>query len=122
MLLLVLFFSFNKAVAQNKSVSFTISGWNAAGEETVSGHAVADSTKLSLQVGKGNRPLVSFLANLTKTPGLNFTVRDTTGAVKLQSLLQVVNDDLIQWQWIDQTTPSRPSSGKGEIRVTHRKQ
>jgi len=103
---------FNKTFAQNREFSIRIGSGN-----------VADTGKVSLTLNKNQKPLLAFNADLDRqAASLSFTVKDTLGNIKLQSLVQVVNEQLIKWQLSDRTIPERPTETKGELRLYKRVQ
>ena len=126
-LLLVLLgtlFFFNKTVAQNCNLSLLLSHGEALpSKKGGSGFELADTGKIYLFFGKEHKPLLSFQADFSKSPKwFDFTVKDTAGNVRLQSLLQIINDDLVQWQLIDSAQTDRFTSVKGNILFLRRMQ
>lgn len=125
MLFVIVLLSFlSKSVAQSRNLAALVGRW-----ETIEskydggGFEVMDTTHIILFYGKERKPLLSFNADFTKSPAwFDFTVKDTTGTVKLQSLLQVINDDLIQWQLFDGTRSDYFTASNGEIMYLRRKQ
>lgn len=75
-----------------------------------------DTGKIFLVFGKEQKPLVSFQADFSKLPAwFDFTLKDTAGNIKLQSLLHISNDNQILWQLFEGTKPNRIVTGWGEI-------
>jgi len=124
LVLLGTLFSFNKTVAQNRDLSFLVGRWEAIqGKNAGGGFEVVDTSKIYLFFGKERKPLVSFEADFSRSPAwLDFTVKDTAGNIKLQSLLQIITDDLIQWQLFDGTRADQFTSARGEILFLRRTQ
>jgi hypothetical protein len=122
--LLSLFFFINTVAAQSQNIKSLVGRWEAVDKDNAGGGIeIVDSSRIFLVFGKDRKPIVSFNADFSKTPAwFDFTIKDTTGNTKFQSLLQVINEDLIQWQLFDGTRPSNFSTAQGEILFLRRKQ
>lgn len=107
---------FNKPVAQSRNPAHCLSARPAINPLYEASHFNAvDTGGIYLLLSKGSRPLVSLIADFSKSPEMRFTVQDTAGHQKAQGLLQVINSNLIQWQLMDGTKPGRYTESKGEI-------
>lgn len=103
----VLLLSFNKTVAQSREYSLQINQERAANTE-----------RFFLTLSAGQKQLLTFNADLANSaPRLHLTVKDEAGNIQVQSLLQMVNDQLIQWQLTNRTKDKRETETKGEIRL-----
>ena len=124
LVLLSLHFSFRNTVVQNRNQLLLAGPWQAVQNQNASGGFEAvDTGKLNLFFGKERKPLLSIQADLSKSSAwLDFMVKDTAGNVRLQSLLQVIDDGMIQWQFFDSTRANHSTSASGEIFFLRRKQ
>ena len=124
LVLLVVSFSFNKTVAQGRNPLFLAGPWKTVQSPNAGGGIeVVDTSKINLFFGKEHKPLVSFQADFSRSSAwLDLTVKDTAGNVRLQSLLQVIDEGLIQWQLFDSTRTNHPASARGEIIFLRRRQ
>ena len=88
------------ALAQSRSIQHLIGKWEAVDSENSSGGMeVIDSNKINLVYGQEKKAISSFKIDFSKSPApFDFTIKDSTETKNLKSLLQFVNDDLIQWQ------------------------
>ena len=102
-LILVLMIFYGSAFAQSRSFAHLIGKWEAVDSENASGGLeVLDSSRLYLVYGTQKKPITGYRLDLSKSPGtFDFTVKDSMGNLSLKSLLQFINDDLIQWQVFD---------------------
>lgn len=124
MVMLGTLFFFNKTVAQSRDLSFLVGRWEAVQSRNAGGGIeVVDTSKIYLFFGEERKPLLSFEADFSKSPAwFDFTVKDTAGNIRLQSLLQFINDDLIKWQLFDDARAERFTTTRGEILFLRRTQ
>lgn len=88
------------AMAQSRGIQHLMGKWEAVDSENSSGGIeVADSNKIYLVYGQEKKAISSFKIDFSKSPApFDFTIKDSAESKNLKSLLQFVNDDLIQWQ------------------------
>lgn len=123
LLVMSLLLFLNKSVAQSRNLSSLIGRWETVESKYEGGgFEVVDTAQIILFYGKERKLILSFTADFSKLPAwFDFTVKDTAGTVKLQSLLQVINDDLIQWQLFDGTRSNYFTASSGDILYLRRK-
>lgn len=110
--------------AQKRTIQSLVGHWEAVDSENASGGIeVLDSSKLFLVYGTERKPIVSYTADFTKAPGwFDFTIKDSSGTMALKSLLQFINDDLIQWQVFDESVrPAHFVESEGTMVYLRRK-
>lgn len=110
--------------AQNKSFKNLVGVWEAVDSENQSGGLeIIDTQKIYLVYGKERKPVTSCTFDFSKSPNwFDFAVADSTGIMKLKSLLLFVNDDLIQWQVFDgEARPAHFSEQTGQMVYLRRK-
>jgi hypothetical protein len=120
---MLLFFS-TLTNAQVRNLKSLIGEWEAIdGNNQSGGLIVVDSARLYLVYGTDKREIVSLKADFSKSPcWFDFTVKDSSSSFQLKSLLQFINDDLVQWQVFDGDTRSEHfSTGNGDILYLKRK-
>ena len=88
------------AVAQSRNIQQLMGRWEAVDTENSSGGLeVIDSAKIYLVYGSEKKAITSFKFDFSKSPAtFDFTIKDSAETTSLKSLIQFVNDDLIQWQ------------------------
>jgi hypothetical protein len=110
--------------AQGRSFQNLVGVWEAVDSENQSGGLeFIDSVKIYLVYGKERKPVSSCTFDFTKSPSwFDFTVADSSGLMKLKSLLLFVNEDLIQWQVFDgEARPAYFTEDKGQMVYLRRK-
>jgi hypothetical protein len=111
------------AEAQNRSFQHLIGRWEAVDSENSSGGLeVLDSTKVFM-VYNNEKKAIECKVDFTKSPiWFDFTIKDSTGTLRMKSLLQFVNDDLIQWQVFEgDAQPVQFASNSGDMVYLRRK-
>ena len=111
-------------VGQTRSFLHLVGMWEAIGSEDRSGGLeIVDSAKIFLVYGDERRAVVSYKADFSKTPGwFDFTIKDSTGSITLKSLIQFINDDLLQWQVFEEDVrPAHFTQGGGQMVYLRRK-
>ena len=124
MIIVLLMFISYASQAQTRSIQNLIGKWEAVGKTDESGGLeVVDSSKIFLVYGDEKMQVVSYDADFTKTPAwFDFTVKDSIKQITIKSLLQFVNDDLVQWQVFDgETRPVIFAADRGEMVYLKRK-
>ena len=88
------------SIGQSKSISQLLGKWEAVdSENSTGGLEVIDTTKIYLVYGTEKKAIASYKADFTKSPAsFDFIIKDGSETISLKSLIQFVNDDLIQWQ------------------------
>lgn len=112
------------AFTQNRGFQQLIGKWEAVSTQNEGGGLeVVDSMKVFLVYHNEKKPIHSFKADFSKTPGwFDFTIKDSLETISLKSLILFVNDELIQWQVFDgDARPAQFASDKGEILYLRRK-
>ena len=106
------------AIGQNRSIESLKGVWQVVSENHESaGLEVVDSTRIYLVYADDKKAITSYKADFTKTPAwFDFTVKDSTQEVHFKSLLQFVNDDLVQWQVFEgEIRPVLFASDRGDL-------
>src|SRR5687767_3038069 len=87
------------------------------------GLEIKDSTEIYIVYGEEKKRVSSFKADFSRSPAwFDFTVKDSTDVIQLKTLINLVNDDLVQWQLFDgPTRPDRFTEKEGEIVYMRRK-
>lgn len=120
---MLLFFS-TLTNAQVRNLKSLIGEWEAIdGSNQSGGLIVVDSARLYLVYGTDKREIVSFKADFSRSPcWFDFIVKDSSSSFQLKSLLQFINDDLVQWQVFDgDTRPDHFATDQGELIYLKRK-
>lgn len=107
-----------------RSIQDLIGSWEAVSEGNKDGGLqVVDSTKIFLVYGDQKMPVIRYKADFSKTPAwFDFTVKDSAVEINLKSLLQFVNDDLVQWQvFEEETRPVIFAADRGDMVFLKRK-
>lgn len=88
------------AGAQGRNFQHLVGKWEAVDADNRSGGIeVVDSSKIFLVYGSERKQITGYKADFSKSPcWFDFTIQDSAQTVRLQSLLQFINDDLVQWQ------------------------
>ena len=110
--------------AQGRTFKNLVGVWEAVDSENQSGGLeFVDTQKIYLVYGKERKPITSCQFDFDKSPGwFDFAVVDSSGIIKLKSLLLFVNDDLIQWQVFDgEARPAHFSEEGGQMVYLRRK-
>lgn len=100
------FLALYSAAAQGRNLQHLVGRWEAVSSDNASGGLeIIDSSKLFIVYGPQKKAIVSYHFDFTKSPAwFDFTVKDSTETFTLKSLIQFINDDLIQWQVFDGST------------------
>jgi hypothetical protein len=110
--------------AQGRTFQHLVGVWEAVDSENQSGGLeFIDSQKVYLVYGKERKPVTSCRFDFSKSPSwFDFMLVDSSGNMKLKSLLLFVNDDLIQWQVFDSDVrPAHFSEEQGQMVYLRRK-
>lgn len=112
------------AEAQLRSIQHLMGKWEAVDAENSSGALeVIDSNKIYLVYGQEKKAISSFKIDFSKSPApFDFTIKDSSETRDLKSLLQFINDDLIQWQVFEsEVRPAHFTQSGGQIVYLRRK-
>lgn len=117
--LILLLFSFSAIVSsgQAKFADF-IGKWQVAGEkESGAALEIIDSSQLYLTYMGERKPILDYNFNFDKQPyWFDFTIQDTSGVIKVKSIFQKVNDDVIKWQlFLNEDRSNYFTSSRGEL-------
>jgi hypothetical protein len=105
--------------AQNFTINDLLGTWKA---DNGAGLELADSTTAYLLFNEEKKKVYDIRVNFNSVPGtLDFTVRDSAGAIQLQSLFQFINRDLVQWQVFEGNRPLNFTAAGGELVYLRRK-
>ena len=106
-----------ETVAQKRNMQDLRGIWEAMGKNKNGGLQVVDSTEIYLVYGTHKMQVIQWHADFSKTPAwIDFTVEDSTREIRLKSLLQFIDDDLIQWQiFYEGARPVIFASGRGDM-------
>jgi hypothetical protein len=112
------------AAIGQKIPSKLIGKWEAVDSDNQGiGLEIKDSTEIYVVYGEEKKRVTSFKADFSRTPAFfDFSVKDSSEVIQLKSLINLVNDDLVQWQLFD--GPSRPdmfTEKQGEMVYMRRK-
>jgi hypothetical protein len=110
--------------AQINNFQMLVGKWEAVDNNNQNGSLeVIDSTNIFLVYGNQKMPVINYKADFTKVPAWSdFTVKDSTQELSLKSLIQFLNNDLIQWQVFDgDTRPAIFAADRGEMVYLKRK-
>ena len=110
--------------AQQKSLMSLAGRWEAVDADNASGGIeVVDSARLFLVYGDQKKAIISYKADFSKSPAwFDFTVKDGANTIELQSLMQFINDDLVQWQIFEGTSrPVHFANDTGDVLYLRRK-
>ena len=112
------------AGAQFRSIQHLMGKWEAVDAENSSGALeVIDSNKIYLVYGQEKKAISSFKIDFSKSPApFDFTIKDSSETRDLKSLLQFINDDLIQWQVFEsEIRPAHFTQSGGQLVYLRRK-
>jgi hypothetical protein len=105
--------------AQNFTINDLLGTWKA---DNGAGLELADSTTAYILYNEEKKKVYDIRMNFDNIPGtLDFTVRDSAGAIQLQSLFQFINRDLVQWQVFEGKRPLNFTAAGGELVYLRRK-
>jgi hypothetical protein len=113
----ILLFTSPEIAAQKRTTQDLQGVWEAMGKNKSGGLQFVDSTKIYLVYGTHKMQVIQWHADFSKTPAwIDFTVEDSTREIRLKSLLQFIDDDLIQWQiFYEGARPVIFASGRGDM-------
>ena len=112
------------AVAQNRNFKDLVGKWEAVDSDNNSGGLeIEDSIKIYLVYGDERKQIVSFKTDFQKSPArFDFTIKNGTESFELRSLIQFINDDLLQWQvFEDDVQPAHFKENEGTLVYLRRK-
>ena len=121
---LLVLFAYTTGTAQQRSISSLTGTWVAADSENANGGIqVIDSTRMFLIYGDQKKPITSYKLDFSQSPAwFDFTVRDGAKSIQLKSLIQFINEDLVQWQIFEGTTrPVHFANEAGDVLYLRRK-
>jgi hypothetical protein len=121
---LLALFLYTTAAAQPRTISSLTGTWLAVDADNASGGIqVIDSAKMFLIYGDQKKPITSYKLDFSKSPAwFDFTVQDGQQNIQLKSLIQFINDDLLQWQVFEGTTrPVHFANEAGDVLYLRRK-
>src|SRR5688572_32227621 len=122
--ILLVLFAYTTGTAQQRSISSLTGTWVAADSENANGGIqVIDSTRMFLIYGDQKKPITSYKLDFSQSPAwFDFTVRDGAQSIQLKSLIQFINEDLVQWQIFEGTTrPVHFANEAGDVLYLRRK-
>lgn len=105
-------------------MSKLVGKWEAVGADNQGvGLEVVDSAEMYIVYGTEKKKISSYKADFSGSPGwFDFLIKDGEQMVHLKSLVNFVNDDLVQWQLFDNgTRPDHFTDKEGEILYLRRK-
>lgn len=111
-------------VAQNRSFKDLVGRWEAVDSDNNSGGLeIEDSTRVYLVYGDERKQIVSYKTDFQKSPArFDFTIKNGTESFELRSLVQFINDDLLQWQvFEDDVQPAHFKENEGTLVYLRRK-
>lgn len=117
-------FVYGTAAAQPRSINSLVGTWVAVDSDNASGGIqVIDSTKMFMVYGDQKKPISTYKLDFSKTPAwFDFTVQDGQQSIQLKSLIQFINDDLLQWQIFEgNTRPVHFANEAGDVLYLRRK-
>ena len=120
----VLLISTVVCTAQTSSIKDLYGKWEAVDSENVSGGLeIVDSTSIYLVYGDEKRKVVTYKADFAKSPvRFDFVLKNGNEDMKLNSLMQFINEDLIQWQVFEgDTQPAYFKENDGNLVYLRRK-
>ena len=104
--------------AQTKTWQSLVGKWQAVDADNKSaGLEVVDSTHMYLVYGDQKKQVINYKVDFTKSPAtFDFAVKDSTQTFNISSVLQFVNDDLVEWQIFEGTQrPVHFTSDAGDL-------
>lgn len=90
-------------ITQTKTINNLVGAWEAIDHNNQDGGLeVIDSAQIFLVYGEHKLPVVDYYIDFSKHPcWFDFTVKEDSSFIKMHSLIQFVNDNLLQWQIFD---------------------
>ena len=124
MILAILFTLVMADASAQKMPARLIGNWEAAGSDNQGiGLEIKDSSEIYIVYGTEKKRISGYKADFTKSPGwFDFMIKEGNEVIHIKSLIQFVNDELVQWQLFD--GPERPdhfTEKEGEIVYMRRK-
>jgi hypothetical protein len=105
--------------SQKKQFRDIIGSWKVTGEQTSGASLeIMDSTDILFIYQGEKKKILNYNIDFSKSPAwFDFSINnDTASVVKVKSIMEVVNDNMIKWQlFIDEDRPDHFSTGKGEL-------
>jgi hypothetical protein len=98
--------------------------WEAVDSENQGiGLEVKDSSEIYIVYGSEKKRISVYKADFSKNPAwFDFTIKDSGQLVHLKTLINFVNDDLVQWQLFEgENRPEHFTEKEGEILYLRRK-
>ena len=114
----------HSSFAQQRSIQNLVGKWEAVDSENSSGGIeVVSGDQIFLVYGSEKKPVHSFRLDFSKSPAwFDFTVKDSASTITLKSLIQFINEDLIQWQLFDgDVRPAHFTNSGGQMVYLRRK-
>jgi len=104
--------------SQQKRLKDLIGRWEIVGEQDAGATLeVIDSSTIVLIYMGEKKKIIDYKIDFGKSPiWFDFSTEDSVSTVAVQSLLEIVNDNMIKWQlFVDETRPAYFSSTKGDL-------
>ena len=104
--------------SQQKKLKDLIGRWEIVGEQNTGACLeVIDSSTLVLIYNGEKRKITDYKIDFSKSPiWFDFSTGDSSSIVKVKSLLEIMNDNMIKWQlFTDEDRTLHFSSSKGEL-------
>ena len=103
--------------SQQKKLQDLVGRWEIVGEKTGACLEVIDSSTMVLIYDGEKRKIMECKIDFSKSPiWFDFSTGDSSSVVKVKSLLEIVNDNMIKWQlFMDEDRTAHFSSSKGEL-------
>lgn len=103
--------------SQQKKLQDLVGRWEIVGENTGACLEVIDSSTMVLIYDGEKRKIMECKIDFSKSPiWFDFSTGDSSSVVKVKSLLEIVNDNMIKWQlFMDEDRTAHFSSSKGEL-------
>lgn len=102
---------------QQKKLQDLVGRWEILGENTGASLEVIDSSTMVLIYDGEKRKIMEYKIDFSKSPiWFDFSTGDSSSIVKVKSLLEIMNDNMIKWQlFMDEDRTAHFSSSKGEL-------
>lgn len=114
----VFILSILQVFSQQKKFRDIVGSWKVTGEQASGASLqITDSTDIVFTYQGEKKKVLDYNIDFSKSPAwFDFSISDTASVVKVKSIMEVINDNMIKWQlFIDEDRPDHFSSGKGEL-------
>jgi len=114
----MLVFFVTTGFGQQKKLKDLIGRWEIVGEQNDSASLeVIDSSTIILNYMGERKKIVDYKIDFQRSPiWFDFSTGDSSSAIVVKSLLEIMNDSMIKWQlFVDEDRTDHFSSTKGEL-------